>query len=73
LVLLTPWAMKSKYVWVELGAFFGRGKRIVVALHGLTVRRLVRDNTAFLRGIDMIDINELDQYFEQLRQRSSES
>jgi hypothetical protein len=72
-VLLTPWAMKSKYVWVELGAFLGRGKRIVVALHGVTVEKLAQQNTAFLSGIDMININRLDQYFRELKQRSSAS
>jgi hypothetical protein len=75
LVLLTPWALKRPSVWTELGAFWGGGKRIVVALHGISARNLMsRESTpAFLKVTDMVDINDLDDYFGQLKKRSSET
>src|SRR4051794_12435235 len=39
-VLLTPWANKSSYVWSELGAAWVRKLRIAVVLQGLTVQEL---------------------------------
>jgi hypothetical protein len=71
LVLLTPWALKRESIWAELGAFWGRKKRIVVALHGVAAKTLTaKESTpAFLKISDMLELNELDNYFEQLRQR----
>jgi hypothetical protein len=71
LVLLTPWALERPFVWIEMGAFWGRRKRIVVALHGLNAKDLAsKESTpAFLKVTDMISINDLDNYFGQLKRR----
>ncbi len=68
-VLLTPWAMKSKYVWVEVGAFLGRKKRIVAVLHGVPLKDVSGMDTAFLAGTVKININQLDEYFAELEER----
>ena len=71
LVLLTPWALGRPYVWAELGVAWGRKIPIVVALHGLSITELQAktDIPLFLRKRDMIDINQLDDYFLQLKAR----
>ncbi len=71
LVLLTPWALGRPYVWAELGVAWGRKIPIIVVLHGLSVQELQAktDVPVFLRKRDMIDINELDDYFLQLKAR----
>lgn len=71
LVLLTPWAIRRPYIWLEIGAVWGRGKRIVGILYGLTASDLVaQDGTpALFKRIDLVEINKLDGYFDQLRGR----
>lgn len=71
LVLLTPWSLKRPYIWMEIGAIWGQRKRIVGVLHGLTTRDIaaLEYGPALLKRINLIDINELDIYFEQLNER----
>jgi hypothetical protein len=71
LVLLTPWAVKRPYIWLEIGAIWGQGKRIVGVLHGLTANELVTQEgtPALLKRIDLVELNRIDTYFEQLRGR----
>lgn len=70
-VLLTPWAIQRPYIWLEIGAIWGQGQRIVGVLHGLTAKDLITpDGTpALLKRIHLVEINKLDEYFEQLRCR----
>lgn len=70
-VLLTPWALERPYVWAEIGAAWGRRIPIVGILHGLTPTEL-RSRPGvpiFLNRRDLVDINDIDVYFEQLRAR----
>jgi hypothetical protein len=71
LVLLTPWSVKRPYIWLEIGAVWGQGKRIVGILYGLTTGELVaQDGTpALLKRIDLVEINNIDSYLDQLRRR----
>ncbi len=71
LVLLTPAALERPYVWLEIGAAWSQGKRIIGILHGMTTSELAsRDGTpAFLTGIVLRDINDLDEYLVEVRQR----
>lgn len=71
IVLLTPWALKRPYVWAEIGAAWGRGIPIVGILYGITATELQSDPTipVILKRRNLININELDEYFEQLGQR----
>ena len=70
-VLFTPWALDRTYVWAEIGAAWYRRIPIVVVLHGLTIAEfLARPNLPeFLKKRDMIKLNDIDQYFSQLRAR----
>ncbi|UCH97703.1 MAG: toll/interleukin-1 receptor domain-containing protein [Candidatus Aminicenantes bacterium] len=71
LVLLTPWALKRYYIWLEIGAIWGLGRRVIGILHGLSPNELVTQEgtPALLKRIDLLDINNIDTYFEQLKRR----
>ncbi len=73
LVLLTPWAITRTYVWLEIAFFKHSRKRIVGVLHGLSVEDITKDPqvAVLLKKLDLVDINRLDSYFEQLRRRVS--
>jgi hypothetical protein len=70
-VLVTPQALERPYVWVEIGIAWMLGTRIVGLLHGMSTRDLLDHDDAptFLKGMQMRDINELDEYLVELRRR----
>ena len=69
LVLLTPWATGRKYIWAESGAAWIRKIPIVTILYRITKEELQADPDIpiFIKKRDLIDINELDNYFQQLK------
>jgi len=71
LVLFTPWAFERPYVWAEIGAAWIRRIPIVVVLYGLTLKEFQSHPNApvFLKKRDMISLNDIDQYFNQLERR----
>lgn len=73
LVLLTPWAISRPYIWIEIGLFLRDGKRIVGVLYGITAKDISTDERipALLKRLDLVDINQLDEYFNQLKKRVS--
>lgn len=76
LVLLTPAALERPYVWIEIGAAWGAGKRIAGILYGTTTAQLAdRDGTpAFMTGILLRDLNvDFARYTEELKQRLSDA
>jgi TIR domain len=70
-VLLTPWALERPYVWAELGAAWGRRIPIIVLLHGITAGELQSRPgiPVFLKKRDLLDLNEIEKYFAQLKRR----
>ncbi len=70
-VLLTPWALDRPYVWAEIGAAWGRRIPIVALLLGLTAAELqTRPGVpVFLKKRDVLQLNEMDTYLEQLTAR----
>jgi hypothetical protein len=72
-VLLTPWALKRPYIWAEIGACWGRGIPIVGLLHGMTSAEFQSqpEFPVFLKKRDLIELNKIDTYLIQLKQRSS--
>ena len=73
-VLFTPWASERPYVWAEIGAAWIRRIPIVVVLHGLTVRdfQSQASTPVFLKRRNIIRLNDIDRYFEELRTRIAE-
>lgn len=72
LALLTPWSADRNWVWVEIGAARGLGKRVVAVLYGLSLQSLDSDKggRAFLGSKNIADINDLDAYFSEVEQRA---
>jgi hypothetical protein len=70
-VLLTPWALDRPYVWAELGAAWGRRIPIVALLLGITPSELQKrpGTPVFLKKRDLLQLNEVDKYLEQLSVR----
>ena len=75
LVLFTPWALQRPYVWLEIGAAWGLGKRLVFVLHGVTEANLAagQGNPVLLRRTNVISINDLDKYLAELKGRYTDS
>lgn len=73
LVLFTPWAKDSRYIWVEMGMFKRDKKRVVGVLHGVKASEIAADDRipVLLKRIDLVDLNDIDSYFKQLRRRVS--
>lgn len=75
LVLVTPWALeKSRYLWMEIGAFWFQRKRIVALLHGVTPDMLHRERNLPIRlqRTHLRQLNEADDYFARLKRRIEE-
>jgi len=73
LVLLTPWALTRPYVWAEIGAAWSKRIPIIVVLHGLKPEDVnaMAKVPLLLKRRNMIHINELDTYLDQLKFRLS--
>src|SRR5919202_1501520 len=71
LVLLTPWSLKRSWVWLEIGFFRRARKRIVGVLYGLSVNDVSTDPdvASVLKKLDMVELNNLDSYLNQLSNR----
>jgi hypothetical protein len=71
LVLFAPWSLERPYVWAEIGAAWIRRIPIIVILHGLSITDFQAQPKApvFLKKRDIICLNNIDQYFQQLGAR----
>ncbi len=70
-VLLTPWALERPYVWIELGAAWGRRIPIVALLLGITPSELQNRPgvPVLLKKRDLLQLNDIEAYLKQLRMR----
>lgn len=71
IVLLTPWALERPYVWIEMGAAWGRRIPIIALLLGITPAELQSrvGVPVLLKKRDLLELNDIDTYLEQLRKR----
>jgi hypothetical protein len=69
--LFTPWSARRPWVWIEVGAAWAQGKRVIAVLYGMTVPEFER--TAGGKGvfddIHIIQLNEFDRYIAELAVR----
>lgn len=75
LVLMTPWALaRSRYIWLEIGAFWIQRKRIVALLHGVTTDEILKDRNLpiKLKRTHLRRLNDARGYFERLKRRIEE-
>jgi hypothetical protein len=74
-VLLTPWSVDRPYIWMEIGSFWGRRKRMIGLLHGLTAKDVSQDERmpVALKRLDLVQLNDVESYFAQLTRRVREA
>jgi hypothetical protein len=74
-VLVTPWALDRKYVIAEIGAAWVRQIPIIILLYGLTAQEFQSKPNVpvFLKSTNMIHLNDIDKYLNQLNERVEES
>lgn len=74
-VLLTLWSLTRPYVWAEVGGAWLRRIPIIGILHGLTASELQSNPNVpvMIKRRDFIQLNDIQTYFEQLRQRITTS
>lgn len=73
LVLLTRPAVKSHFVFLEIGAARVRNLTIAGILYGITARDLqsMPGIPSVVKELNLLDINQVEKYFEQLAKRCS--
>ena len=71
IVLLTPWSVRRNWVWTEVGAAWGLGKRTVGILYGLTLLEIEKEygGMAALAPTNCLGLDEFDAYISELRAR----
>jgi len=69
--LLTPAALQSHYIWLELGHFWAARKRIVALLYGLDQKGLSTSERIpiFLKKIKVLALDEVERYMNELEAR----
>ena len=74
LALFTPWSASRFWVWTEIGAAWGRGKRVVGVLHGLSGSDLedIGGSKGCFDDLNVIDLNDVSSYFLELADRINE-
>jgi hypothetical protein len=70
-VLWTPWAIESKWIWAEVGAAWARGIPIIGLLYGVTSTEILEQPSfpVFLKSKDWLSMNEFEKYAIQLKAR----
>jgi hypothetical protein len=70
-VLMTPWASKSSYIWSEVGAAWVRKIRIVLILQGISLNdlRALPGFPSYLQELHFIDNQNLNKYLSELKGR----
>jgi hypothetical protein len=71
-VLLTPASKDRRWVWIEIGGAWAQSKRVVGIVEGMSVADLLSepDLPIMIRQTNLIHVNELDTYLQQLRGRT---
>ena len=72
-VLLTPTALQSRYVFMEIGMFLVLRKRVVTILYGLKADALASDplTPLAIKRLQLVDINDIDAYLTELAGRAT--
>lgn len=71
LILWTPWSLERPFVWVEAGGAWLRQILIAQVLYGVTTADLRSRSgfPSFLLDRQMVEIDAIDSYLQQLRER----
>ncbi|MGZ8095553.1 MAG: toll/interleukin-1 receptor domain-containing protein [Methylosarcina sp.] len=73
LVLITPWALKRPYVWLEIGAAWFKGIPIIVLLLGVSTAEFQKKANipVALKERNLLPLNNVDRYFNELSGRTN--
>jgi hypothetical protein len=70
IALFTPWSINRNWVWIEIGAAWGQGKRVLAVLYEVTESDLKdQGGTAILEDINLLELNRIDEYFNEVKER----
>lgn len=71
IAIFTPWSAQRFWVWIEVGAAWGQGKRIVAVLYGINISDLenMGGSKAVLEDINIIGLNDFEKYLRELEVR----
>lgn len=71
IILLTPWALNSRYVWTEISIAWFRRIRTTALLLGVTTSDIQSDAKVpvLLKRIKLLRLNDVDRYFAELADR----
>lgn len=74
IAIFTPWSAQRFWVWIEIGAAWGKDKRIVAVMYGLSIADLEKlgGSRAILEKINIVELNDIDRYFLELKRRVEE-
>ena len=74
-VLFTPWSVTRSWVWIEVGATWAQGKRVIAVLYGLSITQFeeLAGGKAIFEDINILDLNDFDRYLIKLQSRVSEA
>jgi len=75
LVLITPWALKRPYVWMEIGAAWLKGIPIIVLLLGVSAAQFQEKANVpvTLKQRNLLPLNHVDRYLDELAGRITAS
>lgn len=70
-VLITPWALKRPYVWLEIGAAWLKGIPIIAILHGVTASEFQEKANVpvALKQRNLLPLNSVERYLGELTDR----
>jgi hypothetical protein len=73
--LFTPWSANRAWVWVEIGAAWGREIPIVAVFYGMAVDDLEESGQgkAVLEDINVLALNDFDVYLKEVDSRIREA
>ncbi|HYH67007.1 MAG TPA: toll/interleukin-1 receptor domain-containing protein [Urbifossiella sp.] len=71
-VVLSRTAIKSSYVWIEVGLFRGQRKRTVYLLNGLSAKKvsIAKKIPVRAKALHFLDLNDIGTYLAELRSRA---
>jgi hypothetical protein len=75
IALFTPWSAMRSWVWIEMGAAWVREIPILAVFYGMQANDLDKSDQgkAILEDINILNLNDLNAYLEQLGTRVMEA
>jgi hypothetical protein len=69
--LFTPWSAQRAWVWIEVGAAWVQGKRVIAVLHGMTASDFEKlsGGKGVFEDLHIIQLNDFDRYIVELNAR----